>query len=56
MISQANQLGIGASVAEDPRIDQVIVDDHVGLPQAFHPAQRNQLRIAGTGADEENTA
>ena len=50
--AQALQFGAGASVLEDPGVDQVVVQHHVGLAEPLPPAQREQPRIARAGADE----
>ena len=45
-------LGIRAGEAEQPRWNQVIVNDHVRAFQQLPPADGDQRRIARTGADD----
>ena len=43
-------------VAEGAAVHQRVVEHQVGRAQTVHRAQREQLRIAGTGADEGDEA
>ena len=49
-MSSARVLG----VPQQPRRDQVVVDDDVGAPHALQAVHGDEARIAGTGADQVN--
>ena len=51
-----NEFGGRRREPEQFRIDQHIVDDHVGAPEQFRAAQREQARVARPRADEINRA
>ena len=42
----------GLGEIEDPVVDQGVIDDDLGLPQPMERQQRQQARVAGTGAGE----
>ena len=51
-LSGEDTLGTRARPIEDRRLDERIVDDHVGLPERIQRVQRQQARVAGPGAAE----
>jgi hypothetical protein len=52
--SQADQFGIVADMPENLRIGQIVVQHTIGALQALDGAQRDQARIAWSGADKED--
>ena len=46
----------GRRERQHARIDQRVVDDDVAAAQRVHGHERQQARIAGTGADEPDLA
>ena len=51
-LADTNQRGIGMRVAEDVAVDQAVVEHELGLGQDFGPFQRQQVGVAGTGANQ----
>ena len=56
VMAQANPLGRGRGVFQDQRVDQVVIEHHVGLTQALGRPEGQQARIAGTGAGQVDFA
>ncbi len=52
--ADVDQLGAAPRVQQQPRRHEVVVDDHVGAPQAGEPVHRDEARVARAGADERN--
>ena len=52
--ADVDQLGARPGMRQQPAGDEVVVDDHVGDPQAFESEDRDQPRIARAGADEKH--
>ena len=51
-LADEDPLGIAPCALEDRLGNQPVVENHVRLLQQLQRAQREQIRIAGTGADE----
>ena len=51
-LADTNQRGIGMREVEDVAVDQAVVEHELGLGQHFGPFQRQQVGIAGTGANQ----
>jgi hypothetical protein len=51
-LADVDQLRIAACEVEDVGTDEAVVDDDVGLRDQPRRAQRQQIRISRTGADE----
>ena len=49
-------LRVGARVAQQPRVDEVVVQHDVGRGQVLQPADGDQARIARAGADQIHDA
>ena len=52
MTAQTNYFGLGRRMLNDERICKIVKEHDVGLNEAIHPADRNEVRIAWTGAYE----
>ena len=48
--------GLLSGMEEDLRADQMVIEDHIRLPDALRPAEGDQPRIARPGADDINLA
>ncbi len=55
-LADVDQLGLGVRQGEDARADERVVDDDLGLLQPSQATDRQQLRIARSGADERDEA
>jgi hypothetical protein len=55
-LAPANSLGARRGQAGERRIDQPVVHDHVGAPEQFRAAQREQTGVARTRANKINGA
>ena len=51
-LADTNQRGIGMREVEDVAVDQAVVEDELGLGQHLGSFQRQQVGIAGTGANQ----
>jgi len=47
LLAGIDQTSLLPGVAQDLRVDQMVVDDHLRLPDTRNPAQGDQARIAG---------
>jgi len=45
---------VGRRLVDELGRRQLVVDDHLGATEPFEPAQRDQLRVAGAGADQDD--
>jgi hypothetical protein len=52
--ADVDELGAAPRVQQQPRRDEVIVDDHVRAAQAGEPVHRDEARVSRAGADERN--
>ena len=50
--ADVDALGIGACLAQQPRVHEVVVDDDIRGLQASEPARGDQVRCTGPGANE----
>ena len=51
-----NEFGIRTRMTEQARIDEIIIDNHIGALDTFQAAHRDQPRIARPGPDQINFA
>ena len=50
--ADVDPLGLGPHMLQQRRVGEIIVDDHLGLLQAFLPAKGQQLRVPRPGAHQ----
>lgn len=56
MSAETNPLGVGPRVAQDQRVDQIIVQHDIGPPQALDTAQRDQTGITWARPDDVHSS
>ena len=56
LLAHFDELGVAARQRQHAGADQAVVQDHVGLVEQAQRTQREQARIARTGADERDRA
>ena len=56
VLAQANPLRFGGNMVQQLGGGQIVVQDHLGLLQAAHSAQRNQPGVSRTGSHQVNFA
>ena len=52
LLAGVDPTGLLSGMEKNLRADQMVVDDHIRLPDAFRPAEGDQTRIARSGADD----
>ena len=50
-LAHVDEPGVWPCEVQDTRLDQVVVDDHVGLAEDLHRPAGNQARISGASPD-----
>ena len=50
--TDVDALGVGPRAAQQPRMDAMVVDDHVGGLEVALAADADERRIPGSGADD----